>query len=257
MHQMIQECPDSNESVPQQNALEPFRPAEAHCRAMLCASPAMVESSREQHSLIGVANICLEALFHDLRMDYHVLVINQQGEVCGKRLFQYNFDILIKNSGKLHVEISRLPSSSPPSATTTDEETVSTDGKGNAENFGGNNVPPSLTSSFSSDFDDGNPSTSFSTGADDGFGNAYQKFLGRIIRCRICVRRATNLPQALCNFVFCQYSFHTAGDVVAASVAPEEEDRKEGRRRNSSKSSLKNGDVVFDSEKVPSSIIAQ
>jgi len=37
--------------------------------------------SREDHSLIGVANIFLEALFYDVQLQYHVPIISQQGEV--------------------------------------------------------------------------------------------------------------------------------------------------------------------------------
>lgn len=53
----------------------------------------MVGSSyHEQHSLIGVANVFLESLFHDnLRITHQVLVINQNGEVCGKPCFFYDF----------------------------------------------------------------------------------------------------------------------------------------------------------------------
>lgn len=49
--------------------------------------------SQEKHSLIGVANVFLEVLFHDMKLDYHVPIISQQGEVCGK----------------LHVEVSFQP----------------------------------------------------------------------------------------------------------------------------------------------------
>ncbi|XP_071144452.1 kinesin-like protein KIF13A [Mytilus edulis] len=48
--------------------------------------------SQENHNLIGVANVFLECLFHDVKLDYHVPIISQQGEV----------------SGKLHIEISKL-----------------------------------------------------------------------------------------------------------------------------------------------------
>lgn len=48
--------------------------------------------TQETHHLIGVASIFLEVLFHDVTLDYHVPVINQQGEVAGR----------------LHVEISRV-----------------------------------------------------------------------------------------------------------------------------------------------------
>ena len=37
--------------------------------------------SQENHNLIGVANIFLEALFYDVKLDYHVPIISQQGEV--------------------------------------------------------------------------------------------------------------------------------------------------------------------------------
>uniref|UniRef100_A0A2C9LQM5 Kinesin-like KIF1-type domain-containing protein n=1 Tax=Biomphalaria glabrata TaxID=6526 RepID=A0A2C9LQM5_BIOGL len=37
--------------------------------------------SQENHNLIGVANIFLECLFHDVKLDYHVPIISQQGEV--------------------------------------------------------------------------------------------------------------------------------------------------------------------------------
>nr|KAG5701463.1 hypothetical protein BaRGS_000859 [Batillaria attramentaria] len=48
--------------------------------------------SQENHNLIGVANIFLECLFRDVKLDYHVPIISQQGEVAGK----------------LHIEISKI-----------------------------------------------------------------------------------------------------------------------------------------------------
>ncbi|KAL5013425.1 hypothetical protein ScPMuIL_007695, partial [Solemya velum] len=48
--------------------------------------------SQENHNLIGVANVFLECLFYDVKLDYHVPIISQQGEVAGK----------------LHVEVSKL-----------------------------------------------------------------------------------------------------------------------------------------------------
>ncbi|MEE6477180.1 hypothetical protein FKM82_011393 [Ascaphus truei] len=47
---------------------------------------------QENHSLIGVANVFLESLFHDVKLQYAVPIINQKGEV----------------SGRLHVEVVRL-----------------------------------------------------------------------------------------------------------------------------------------------------
>ena len=36
--------------------------------------------SQENHNLIGVANIFLEVLYHDVKLDYHTPIISQQGE---------------------------------------------------------------------------------------------------------------------------------------------------------------------------------
>ena len=47
--------------------------------------------------MIGVANIFLEVLFHDVRLDYHTPIISQQGEVAGR----------------LQVEISRISGQFP------------------------------------------------------------------------------------------------------------------------------------------------
>uniref|UniRef100_A0A1I7SLJ5 Kinesin motor domain-containing protein n=1 Tax=Bursaphelenchus xylophilus TaxID=6326 RepID=A0A1I7SLJ5_BURXY len=61
--------------------------------------PAFVDSlfeSQEKHSLIGVANVFMGVLFHDLKLDYPVTIISQQGEACGKLL----------------VEVYRIPESS-------------------------------------------------------------------------------------------------------------------------------------------------
>ncbi|XP_042236957.1 kinesin-like protein KIF13A isoform X3 [Homarus americanus] len=40
--------------------------------------------NQENHNLIGVANIFLDCLFHDVRLNYHVPIISQQGEVAGR-----------------------------------------------------------------------------------------------------------------------------------------------------------------------------
>ncbi|XP_056646133.1 kinesin-like protein KIF13B isoform X5 [Diorhabda sublineata] len=53
--------------------------------------------SQEEHNLIGVANIFLECLFHDVTLDYHTPIISQQGEVAGR----------------LQVELSRISGSFP------------------------------------------------------------------------------------------------------------------------------------------------
>ena len=40
--------------------------------------------SSENHNLIGVANVFLSSLFHDVCLDYHTPIISQQGEVAGR-----------------------------------------------------------------------------------------------------------------------------------------------------------------------------
>ncbi|XP_056419792.1 kinesin-like protein KIF13B isoform X1 [Hyla sarda] len=39
---------------------------------------------QENHSLIGVANVFLESLFHDVKLQYAVPIINQKGEIAGR-----------------------------------------------------------------------------------------------------------------------------------------------------------------------------
>ncbi|XP_067267413.1 kinesin-like protein KIF13A isoform X2 [Chanodichthys erythropterus] len=40
--------------------------------------------AQENHNLIGVANVFLECLFHDIKLQYAVPIISQQGEVAGR-----------------------------------------------------------------------------------------------------------------------------------------------------------------------------
>lgn len=40
--------------------------------------------SQVNHNLIGVANVFLEVLFHDVKLDYQTPIISQQGEVAGR-----------------------------------------------------------------------------------------------------------------------------------------------------------------------------
>lgn len=52
---------------------------------------------QENHNLIGVANIFLECLFHDVKLQYAVPIISQQGEVAGR----------------LHIELMRISGALP------------------------------------------------------------------------------------------------------------------------------------------------
>ncbi|XP_047021111.1 kinesin-like protein KIF13A isoform X1 [Helicoverpa zea] len=69
----------STDTEPSETAIDPFY------------------ESQENHNLIGVANVFLEALFHDVTLDYHTPIISQQGEVAGR----------------LQVEISRVAGQFP------------------------------------------------------------------------------------------------------------------------------------------------
>ncbi|KFP03466.1 Kinesin-like KIF13A, partial [Calypte anna] len=53
--------------------------------------------AQENHNLIGVANVFLECLFYDVKLEYAVPIISQQGEVAGR----------------LHVEVMRVTGSVP------------------------------------------------------------------------------------------------------------------------------------------------
>ncbi|KHN76784.1 Kinesin-like protein KIF13A [Toxocara canis] len=120
--------------------------------------------SQENHSLIGVANVFLEVLFHDMRLDYQVPIISQQGEV----------------SGRLHVEVYRIV---------------------DADSDLGMNSLDTLDSSRITD-----PQA---IGA---------SFLGKTIKCRVRIKKASNLPTSLSHFVFCQYSFFNISEILV--VAP-------------------------------------
>ncbi|VDK74837.1 unnamed protein product [Litomosoides sigmodontis] len=121
--------------------------------------------SQEHHSLIGVANVFLEVLLHNMKLNYQVPIISQQGEV----------------SGRLHVEVYRL---------------TEMDDSGIVSSL------DSLDSNRTSD--------------PQFIGDAA--FLGKTIRCRVRIKRASNLPSSLSHFVFCQYSFFNISEILV--VAP-------------------------------------
>lgn len=55
------------------------------------------------HSLVGVANVFLACLFHDVAFDYHTPIISQQGAVAGRLRVQvtttYSILFPYKNQG--------------------------------------------------------------------------------------------------------------------------------------------------------------
>lgn len=52
----------------------------------------------------------------------------------------------------------------------------------------------------------------------DDSGDSSTSFLGKKIKCRVKIKKATNLPQSLNHFVFCQYSFFNISEMLV--VAP-------------------------------------
>nr|CAD7590077.1 unnamed protein product [Timema genevievae] len=58
--------------------------------------------SQENHNLIGVANVFLEVLFHNVKLNYHTPIISQQGEVAGR------LQVTTSSSNIYNVELSRV-----------------------------------------------------------------------------------------------------------------------------------------------------
>ncbi|KAM8763803.1 kinesin-like protein KIF13B isoform 2-T2 [Rhynchonycteris naso] len=113
---------------------------------------------QENYSLIGVANVFLESLFYDVKLQYAVPVVNQKGEVAGR----------------LHVEVMRISGD--------------------------------LVERIA--------------GGDDAADTSFDKETPENkLTCMVKILQATGLPQHLCHFVFCKYSFwDQQGPVI---VAPE------------------------------------
>ncbi|XP_062944100.1 kinesin-like protein KIF13B isoform X2 [Cynocephalus volans] len=113
---------------------------------------------QENHSLIGVANVFLESLFYDVKLQYAVPIVNQKGEVAGR----------------LHVEVMRISGEI------------------------GDRI----------------------AGGDDAADISFEKeALESKLVCMVKILQATGLPQHLCHFVFCKYSFWDQQEPVI--VAPE------------------------------------
>ena len=54
--------------------------------------------SQESHNLIGVANMYMDVLFCDVKLNYFVPIISQQGEVAGKLQVLSCHHIVIANA---------------------------------------------------------------------------------------------------------------------------------------------------------------
>ncbi|KAM7070682.1 kinesin-like protein KIF13A isoform 1-T1 [Acridotheres tristis] len=73
--------------------------------------------AQENHNLIGVANVFLECLFYDVKLQYAVPIISQQGEVAGR----------------LHVEVMRVTGSVPERVVEGDDSSENSSESGSLE----------------------------------------------------------------------------------------------------------------------------
>uniref|UniRef100_A0A8D0H0V4 Kinesin family member 13A n=1 Tax=Sphenodon punctatus TaxID=8508 RepID=A0A8D0H0V4_SPHPU len=73
--------------------------------------------AQENHNLIGVANVFLECLFYDVKLDYAVPIISQQGEVAGR----------------LHVEVMRVTGVVPERVMEADDSSENSSESGSLE----------------------------------------------------------------------------------------------------------------------------
>lgn len=138
--------------------------------------------SQENHNLIGVANIFLEVLFHDVQLDYHTPIISQQGEVAGR----------------LQVGISRIAGQLPQDRMC-EAASQSSHDSGSSSSGG---------SSHCADDEYG--------GGCDADTDTNQ------ITCRVSIKLASGLPLTLSNFVFCQYTFWGHSETVVPVVTAEQ-----------------------------------
>ncbi|RVE62598.1 hypothetical protein OJAV_G00158620 [Oryzias javanicus] len=80
--------------------------------------------AHENHNLIGVANIFLECLFHDVKLQYAVPIISQQGEVAGRLHAE-----LMRVSGPIPERLSGGDDSSENSSESSCYEVMDTNGE--------------------------------------------------------------------------------------------------------------------------------
>ncbi|XP_020610321.1 kinesin-like protein KIF13B [Orbicella faveolata] len=123
----------------------------------------------ECHTLIGVANVFLECLLHDVNHEYAAPIISQQGEVCGR----------------LKVEVSRISEKAQKKLAKLSRQEENED-----EETSGDEEDDMLV--IHDEDDDGD---------DD------ELVKGSLMHVEVKVVEAYDLPPALCNYVFCQYKF--------------------------------------------------
>ncbi|XP_055327484.1 kinesin-like protein KIF13A isoform X1 [Paramacrobiotus metropolitanus] len=148
----------------------------------------------ENHNLIGVANVFMTVLFHNVTLDCHVPIISQQGEIVGR----------------LHVQISRVGG-----------DLSMEDREGDA----GEETDEDEEESENEDWDEDDESE-----AESDERRCYRR---NEVVCRISIIEATGLPPTFANFVFCQYVFWGERDPVMVptlSIRRQQTKAKEGAR---------------------------
>ncbi|CAN8000086.1 unnamed protein product [Ixodes hexagonus] len=205
MREMYEDCKDR------------MLPLKANGVALSASDP--FYESQENHNLIGVANVFLEALFHNVRLSYHVPIISQQGEIAGR----------------LHMEISKTEGVLPDRGADPDGSfrgsllDISDDGSGRQvtvrvavqrpRNLASNNactrecLAHSIASVDGSGCS-GEPLCSLCYGSQNSFLVCY-------VIVQVAIKSAVGLPPSLSHFVFCQYTFW--GHAESVVVAPVEE----------------------------------
>lgn len=138
--------------------------------------------------MIGVANVFLEVLFHDVKLDYHTPIISQQGEVAGR----------------LQVEITRIAGQMPQDRM----------------------CETSSENSHDSREDDFNQDSSSNQVRDIAKTNQNGKLTELTysifqITCRVNIKMASGLPISLSNYVFCQYTFWGHQETVVPVITSE------------------------------------
>lgn len=172
--------------------------------------------SQENHSLIGVANMFLGAVFHDVKLAYQVPIISQHGEVAGR----------------LHMEICRTQGSLDRVADC-GGTSGPFNGQGSVASAGSAHMSTSMSagqlgvalaapgSSQASAMDTSTTSVTSTGSSGSGEVASVMSASQRFVRIRVTIKEATGLPSALCNFVFCQYSFWGNNVTVAPQDVPD------------------------------------
>lgn len=132
----------------------------------------------ECHTLIGVANVFLECLLHDVNHEYAAPIISQQGEVCGR----------------LKVEVSRISERA--------QKMLQKQAQGEIED------EDEDTSGEEDDL--------LVAHNEDDIEDDDELAKGSKMHVEVKVVEAYDLPPALCNYVFCQYKFWNDDNTIVA-----------------------------------------